>query len=384
MKMPRSWTRLSRRPNQRHKRVLEELEEQRKAVRLLQDDLEKQRALNLQRRTTIRTLRSKLDTTRAELARAEDVRNASYRVALRQHVRIIRAQRAANHPGKHPTLQLRYKLHIYELAASHGIPVPKIYGVWPNTATIDLDKMPDEFVLKADGGSNGRSVFPIQRIDHDHYQTLGAKSIYTAEELRRALDDLGRQALPPFFCEELLRSIDGEPVPNDVKFYMFHGTIGQVLLRKATTPTRGTALPARFIDSSGTDFGAVPIGRPYDPTIPAPAELDSLSTVARHISRTVGIPFCRVDLYETSRGVVLGEITAAPSSGREKFKAEHDERLGRLWIDATVRLDEEIADGRPSGIIFGSLATPRLYPDPPISTSPNNFAHSREPCRKWC
>lgn len=361
-----------------------ELAHHRSAARMLRAEVARQRSVNTRQRETISTLRSTAEAYRAELARAEDVHEASYRVALRQHVRVIRAQRAANRPAKHPAIQLRYKLYIYELAMSHGIPVPEVYNVWPHTASIDLTSLPDEFVLKADGGSNGRSVLPLQRVGHDHYRRIGTDKIYTSRELRKFLDALGRQALAPYFAEELLRSVDGRSIPDDVKVYMFHGVMGQALLRSGSQHVNRSVLPARFVDASGNDFGPVPVGRPYDPDIPLPQQLGALIEVARHASRAVGLPFCRVDLYETTRGPVLGEITAAPSSGKEKFTPEHDAQLGRLWIDATVRLEEDLHNGRPPGVIFGESLPAHHYPESDDPASARNFTRFTRACHEWC
>ena len=49
--------------------------------------------------------------------------------------------------------QLPFKLRNYALADSHGVRTPTILGLWAALEEIELDVLPDRFVLKSDGGA---------------------------------------------------------------------------------------------------------------------------------------------------------------------------------------------------------------------------------------
>src|SRR5699024_1476278 len=132
----------------------------------------------------------------------------------------------------------------------------------------------------------------------------------------------------------------------------------------------------KFVDENGADYGEVAVGRKHDPSIPVPASLPRMVDVAEHLSRAIGLPFCRVDLYDTSRGIVLGEITRAPSGGNERFVRAHDELLGERWVDGSARLAADMSAGRPAGPIFGNVSEVHLYPSTDDGRSPTLFGHT--------
>lgn len=337
------------------------------------------------------TLRRKVDSleeevsrTQQENARLDDLARASYRQSLRQHVRIFRAEDKLHAPIKSAALQVPYKLRNTEFAASHGIQFPQIYRVWSTIESVDLNDLPDQFVLKADGGAGSVAVFPLARMDSGLYRAIGAPGEYTASDVVERLRSLGSSARPPYFAEQLLTGMHDDPIPNDVKFYMFYGKVGQILVRNVGEHGRAATIRVKFVDEDGHDFGPVAVGRNYDSSIPVPNSLAEMAQAAKHLSRAIGLPFCRVDLYETSQGVVFGEVTRAPSGGNERFVPEHDEKLGRHWIEGSARLASDLAMGRPVGPLFGTASTLRLYPDDDRPRSPANFGRTVMDCTHWC
>ncbi len=335
-------------------------------------------------RTRVAELEEQLAAATRENARLDDLSRASYRQAIRQHVRTFRTEDRLGRPTKSPALQLPHKLRTLELAASHGVAIPEVYAVWPDVDAIDLSSLPDSFVLKADGGAGSVAVFPLRRQEDGRYQLVGAQGDVDEDEMRERIRGLGRAARPPFFAEELLHAADGGPIPDDVKCYMFYGEVGHVLVRRVGEHGRASTIRLKFVDETGADFGVVAQGRPHDPSIPVPDVLPQMVEVARHLSRAVGLPFCRVDLYDTSRGIVLGEITRAPMGGNERYDEHHDELLGERWLDGAARLQADLSAGRPPGALFGTVADLHLYPPSDRPRSPANFGRTVVDCSQWC
>lgn len=287
-------------------------------------------------------------------------------------------------PCKSAVLQLPHKLRNLEFAASHGIRTPEVYDVWPDVSSIDLTTLPKTFVLKADGGAGSVAVFPLERVGDASYRAIGTDGVYSEDELKNRIQALGRNARKPYFAEELLRSADGGPIPNDVKCYMFYGQVGHILVRRVGEHSVSSSIRLKFVDENGTDYGPVAVGRTHDPSIAVPPALPELIAVAKHLSRAVGLPFCRVDLYETSHGIVLGEITRAPSGGNERFIEGHDELLGKRWIQGSASLSADLSIGRPVGQLFGTHADLRLYPPSDSPRAPANFGRTVRDCSDWC
>lgn len=329
-------------------------------------------------------LEQELTAVKAEAARLDDLEQASFRQSIRQQVRLFRAEIAIRPQHPSASLQLPFKLRNIELAASHGVAVPEVLEVWSDIASVDLRPLPDRFVLKADGGAGSVAVFPLERLDHGRYRILGTPDHVTEADLLDRIRSLGRQARPPYFAEELLHGAAGGPIPDDVKLYMFYGEVGQILVRTVGTHGDASTIRLKFVDEAGRDFGKVAVGRPHDASIEIPDCLDEMVATAKHLSRAVGLPFCRVDLYETSRGIVLGEVTRAPSGGNERFVDAHDELLGRHWIQASARLTADLHAGRPIGPLFGTEADLRLYPASASPRNPANFGRTTAPCSRWC
>ncbi|WP_168211809.1 ATP-grasp fold amidoligase family protein [Ruania zhangjianzhongii] len=335
-------------------------------------------------RQRLRELEGELASVQHERDRLDDLTSASFRQSIRQYIRVVRAEHKLKDPHRSAALQLPHKLRNLEFAASHGVGVPTAYQVWPDIASIDLGALPETFVLKSDGGAGSVAVFPLQRLDDDRYGVIGGKAEYTESELLGHLRSLGRRARAPYFAEELLVAADRAPLPDDVKCYMFYGEVGQILVRKVGEHGDPSTIRLKFVNEQGKDYGPVAVGRTHDETIQVPNSLPEISTAAKHLSRAIGLPFCRVDLYNTSRGIVLGEITRAPSGGNEYFVEDHDEMLGWQWVRASARLEVDLNSGRPAGPVFGTAADLRLYPPSDDPLSPANFGRTTVDCTQWC
>lgn len=244
------------------------------------------------------------------------------------------------------------KLAMYRFAESHGLRVPRIYGVWETPEKIDWSALPEEFVLKSDRGAAGQGVLPLRR-EGEAYRLVGRQRAYPAKrfvgQLRQRADagSLGG----PFFAEELM-PLEGESLPHDVKVYAFYGDVGHVLVRGVVRHGNSRGARWRYLDAEGQDLGAVSATNPVDPALPVPARLLECVEVARALSLAVPLPFVRVDLYDLPDRLWFGELTITPG-GPQVYTAAHDATLGRLWEEATHRLHRDLRAGRPPTLAHG-------------------------------
>ena len=135
-----------------------------------------------------------------------------------------------------------------------------------------------------------------------------------------------RHAEKKLLVEEYIGSADGT-LPEDYKFYCFHGRADCVMLCVG----RDEGWPKFYFFDR--DFRLLRINRdsqaaPEDFTLPKPAGLDEAFAIADRLSKP--FDFVRVDLYLTPRGVRFGELTFTPAAALDnKRLPETDLRFGR-------------------------------------------------------
>ncbi|MGJ9426251.1 ATP-grasp fold amidoligase family protein [Nesterenkonia halotolerans] len=283
-----------------------------------------------------------------------------------------------------PIAQMNYKLRSYSLAESLGVATPKIYKVWNDPQDIDFSGLEVErFVLKADGGHSGVAVIPLIR-NEQGWQTLTGKEQLTDDRPSEGMLKRLAQGRGPYFAEEFLDSEDGGTIPQDIKVYTAYGQILHVLVMR----TEGVQVMNRkrftrkYFDANGEDLGMVLPKAVYGPDIPLPDHWDELLAAARRLSIASGLPFLRVDLYATSRGPVLGELTSTPG-GKQQYRLQHDAALGAAWNRAEVRLERDIARGRPTGTLYGAESYTWWYPTSEKESHPSSWPRPVEDAERW-
>lgn len=198
-------------------------------------------------------------------------------------------------------------------------------GVWNDVDGIDLESLPDKFVLKATHDSGGIVICK----DKASFDWEAAK-----DKLRKSLsrDYYLKSREWPYknvqrriMAEQYMETV-GEDGLNDYKFFCFNGNVEMVLVCKN-----------RFSDTGLTeDFFSkkwehLDIRRPHHPNstdaIPKPEQLDLMLELSERLAGDIS--FVRVDFYEINSRVYFGEMTFYPASGFEGFEPEGvDEMLG--------------------------------------------------------
>jgi hypothetical protein len=203
----------------------------------------------------------------------------------------------------------------------------RIYFCGNDLAQINLDELPDSFVIKATHGSgpgyiafiDGRAGTPpnqIERIAHDLIaQDYGA----ITNEWWYA------QIKPQILIEEMLRD-ETHGTPVDYKFFVFHGKVHFIQVDYA-----------RFAHHTRTFYDPqwkpqpFSLKYPQGPLTAAPPLLAEMLEIAETLGQ--GFDFIRVDLYcVNDRRIVFGEMTLTPEAGWGRFKpTQWDAILGQLW-----------------------------------------------------
>lgn len=349
------------------------------------------------RKQQIERLKAKVERTEERLARIVSERDHRVEVddylsrpSFRRNLLTLRRTtvdlRELDTQLQHPLRQLPFKLRNYRFAASHGVPVPTVLRTWSRPEQIDLTGLPEAFVVKSDGGAGSHGVLPLRRRGGD-FETLDGQRTLTADDVRDHFVERTAAARisGPFFAEVALRQPGGGPIPDDVKLYVTYGEVQQILLRRVARHGDLRSNSRRYVAADGSDLGEVLLGSPPDLTIPVPARLEEMVQIARHLSLAAGLPFVRIDLYDTDERVVLGEVTRTPG-GTQRIRADHDEAMGLAWERAAYRLDLDLLAGRPPGLLHGHHPVSELYPSDHLSRSadPGAWSPVVVPCGTWC
>lgn len=320
-----------------------------------------------------------------ELGRVREAseKHASFALLLSELRRLSVVARREDPDFTHPIRHLPLKLHNYRLAMSHGIAVPDIFQVWATREEIELTGLPDKFVIKSDGGAGGHGVLPLVRSGADTFELADGTKTFTTEQVRQKL---ARKSLrPPYFAEEFLDQPSGGAIPDDIKVYAFYGDVQMTLLRAVPEHAKLSKMRRRYLTADGQDMGDVMPGATVDAAIPIPRDYAAMVERAAHLSRAVGTAFVRVDFYQTEKGPVLGEITRAP--GEPQLHAPSlDRAMGQAWDRARLRLETDIAHGRPYGRLYGDHPAPNPYPEQHWTHDPGHLAWAprEQPCSEWC
>lgn len=230
--------------------------------------------------------------------------------------------------------RLTDKVAVREYIAEKGYAdlLNEVYYIWDKLPEFDdfAAKLPKTCVVKTShtGGSEG--VFIIRDKD-----TADLRAIYSG--LSKSLaDDYGRRTsqlqyigIPPRVIVEKLLYNDNDPEAplDDYKFFCINGEPDTI---NAITE-RDVAAHSCVVEYYNTAMERYDWGpQNGKKLIPAPQNLERMLKVARDLS--AGLPFVRVDLYESNGKIVFGEMTLTP--GFTYFIATYGDKVLR-WGERT-------------------------------------------------
>lgn len=247
-----------------------------------------------------------------------------------------------------PVMELNDKLGGYRFAEAHGVDHPRILGEHATPSEIDWDALPGEFVVKSRTGSSGRGVWALRRTsDGSMTDLLTGLRLGVDDLIRIHADGLGRRVRRSgIIVEELVPRDGGDGIADDWKFYCFGGRVELSMQRRTHGQIDQDRWRFRFRDRDGVDLGPVKFPDRHDPALDDPRDLQALTATAERISSAIGRPFVRVDLFESERGPLFGELTPEPGPP-EAFDADTDRRLGAAWERAETEIHvDQIGHGR--------------------------------------
>jgi hypothetical protein len=218
--------------------------------------------------------------------------------------------------------KLRVREHVRRVAPS--LALPDLYWHSPRAEALDLDRLPDAFMLKPNHGSGWlRAVDDKRHAARDELVRLAQRWLasdfsivgreWSYRNIRRAV-----------FAEALLRGDDGRS-PADYKFFVFGGKVRLIQVDR----DRFTGHTQVLYDEQWQRIDGAVKARRGTPVAP-PASLATMIAASEALS--MAVDFVRVDLYDISGTPYFGELTHYPNKGLCRFDPlSLDQRLGECF-----------------------------------------------------
>lgn len=205
--------------------------------------------------------------------------------------------------------------------------IPTI-DVWDKFDDIDLDSLPNSFVLKTNNGGGNKGVIVCKD-----------KSIFDRSKARKVLERSLKNSIyrnyrewpykdvqPKIFAEEFMSddSVFNRNGLTDYKFTCFNGVADNVMV----------CIDRQDHDTKfyffSREWELLPLnvrGKNTDPSfkLPKPECMDEMFELASKLSK--GIPFLRVDMYCINGTPYFGEATFFPDSGFDANILPETERI---------------------------------------------------------
>jgi hypothetical protein len=218
-----------------------------------------------------------------------------------------------------------------KIGEQYVIPTLAVYN---SVDEIDLDQLPNQFVLKCnhDSGSvvicRDKSSFDFEAAKQKLGEALKKNFYWEAREW--PYKNVKRCIFAEKFLEEVIDSKMIMKTPNDYKFFCFNGTPKMFQTCEDRNETEGAIL--KFFDINGNllEIKDKYHNRESDGKLFLPSNLEEMLTICRIIAENKF--FVRVDFYEIMGKTYCGEVTFYENGGFCEFTPEKYNRVLGDWI----------------------------------------------------
>ena len=183
------------------------------------------------------------------------------------------------------------------------------FATWDTANEVNIDKLPDKFVLKCNHSGGNCGVFLVN--DKNKFNIDSARSVL-AKTLKKSVYSTLREWPYKNVKHRILAEMNLGSGIEDYKFFCYNGKAESVMV----CYERATGHPKFYFFDHNWNLKRYNVrGKqaPKDFTMPKPKNIDKMFEIASKLSE--GIPFVRVDLYNIDGQIYFGEMTFFPASG---------------------------------------------------------------------
>ena len=202
--------------------------------------------------------------------------------------------------------------------------IPKTYEVYNDVSKINLDNLPEKFVLKCNHGSGkvfictSKKDFEFEKVKVELEKAL--KSNFAKESLEYHYSLIERCIIAEEYLDD---NVNKNPI--DYKFYCFNGKVESILV----CSERDKELRLDDFDLNWNKLDYTYEKYKSKKELKKPERLNDMIEIASELSK--GHAFVRIDLYEINGNIYFGEYTFSPAAGCIYYYKENAlNRLGKL------------------------------------------------------
>lgn len=240
------------------------------------------------------------------------------------------------------------KFRLHNFCQEHGFPMPKVYAFWKTPDEMDFSSAPKKFVIKPSVMFSMWGVMLLEKLeDGTYYDELKGRILTFDQILSEQTSVYERckyKGAYRLMMEEKIEGVTSDkPIPFDYKVSVFYDKPGQVLQidRNPSDPENaffdGAFEPLDLELSIISDWTKKKQGVHV-----RPETYEKMLEIASAVTKAIGTPYMRVDMFVGPSGPVIGELTASPGDAfygnNYKFTESYDLELGQAWADAEKRL----------------------------------------------
>ncbi len=211
----------------------------------------------------------------------------------------------------------KYKVRDYLIKKGYSEILNEIIGVYDEVDEIDLEKLPDMFVLKATHGSGWILIVKDKTTIDWIAWKLVMKSWLKQNFYYYGREWAYKDIKPRIVCEKFLEDSKGELL--DYKFHCFNGEPKFIQVDK----DRFISHKRNLYDLNWELLDMKLIYDNSEKNIDKPKQLIEMIKMSRELSKD--FPYLRVDFYEVDGKIYFGELTFYSESGVGKFLGTSDD-----------------------------------------------------------
>lgn len=190
----------------------------------------------------------------------------------------------------------------------------KLYGVYDKVEDININQLPDAFVLKVNHGCK-QNIFCTKKSELDWNHSVGLLKRYLkTKRYYRHREWAYKNIVPRIICEEHLTK-DGETM-YEYNFYCYSGVPRLVGIIENKTGCSRWNMFDLDLNLLERKYKMPALSEP----IVKPAQFEKMVEYASKLSQE--FPFVRVDLFYTNNRVYFGEMTFYPLAGLDQIRPE--------------------------------------------------------------
>lgn len=257
-------------------------------------------------------------------------------------------------PKENPAWWVNDKLKLHKFCRERGFPMPDLLHSWNHPDELRPSSLEKPLVLKPSVMLSTWGVMLLEPLGNGVWrESLRARELtfdqIVAEQLA-AYERCKYKGSYKLMAEELISDErEGLSVPLDYKVWVFYDRAEQI----QQISRNGSKAEYVFMDRNFeeiapdkilSDWSTIKKGVPLPPS-----RANEMVRIAENLTKALGTPFMRVDMYNGKAGPVIGELTPSPGDAfygnNYTFSEEYNIELGEKWDHALQRMKSE-------GIVF--------------------------------